>query len=104
MIAATDICGRVTTCSLKKFSINVDDFIEFLGKLRQGTGKHFIYVFLDNLRVHHSNRVKEYCGINKIKLVFNAAYSSEFNPVERLWALSKQLFRKLLITNDYPDD
>lgn len=61
-----------------------------------------IYIFLDNLRVHYSLRVREYCRENKIELVFNAAYSSEYNPIERLWALSKRIFRlKLAATNDH---
>lgn len=61
-----------------------------------------IYIFLDNLRVHYSLRVRQYCSDNKIELVFNAAYSSEYNPIERLWALSKRIFRlKLVATNDH---
>ncbi len=37
-----------------------------------------------------------------MQLLFNAAYSSEYNPVEILWLLSKRLFAvKLLNVRDY---
>ena len=32
------------------------------------------------------------------ELVFNACYSSEFNPVERLWALAKHRFSRDIVT------
>lgn len=37
-----------------------------------------------------------------IEVIFNAPYSSEYNPIERLWAYSKRAFRKHLIAfTDY---
>lgn len=57
-----------------------------------------MYVFLDNLRVHYSKPVKEYCGRANIELVYNSAYSSEYNPIERLWAIAKTNFRKNLLS------
>lgn len=30
-------------------------------------------------------------------MVYNAIYSSEFNPIERLWAFSKQIFGREMV-------
>lgn len=49
-------------------------------------------VFLDNLRLHHSRDFVEYAKQIRMDLIFNASYSSEVNPIERLWAFSKRLF------------
>ena len=32
-------------------------------------------------------------------MIFNAPYSSEINPIERLWALGKKTFGKEVVTN-----
>ena len=103
VVGAIDIKGRVRTICCHDYSINVDKFIQFLQELRvMKNASTMIYIFLDNLRVHYSLRVRQYCRENKIELVFNAAYSSEYNPIERLWALSKRIFqRKLAETNDH---
>ena len=92
-VGAIDRKGRVVTIQTYDYSINVDKFILFLRELRATKSQtKRIYIFLDNLRVHYSKRVGEYCEQNNIQLIFNAAYSSEYNPVERLWALAKRSF------------
>lgn len=48
---------------------------------------------LDNMRAHHAKKVKDYCADNGIQLLFCPPYSSEFAPIERLWALSKVICR-----------
>jgi transposase len=47
--------------------------------------------------VHRSKVVKDFAAANRIKLIYNAAYSSEYNPIERLFAVCKRKFRKLLL-------
>ncbi len=103
VVGAIDIKGKVRTICTFDYSINVDKFIQFLQELRiMKDARIKIFIFLDNLRVHYSLRVREYCGVNNIELVFNAAYSSEYNPIERLWALAKRTFQiKLAATNDH---
>ena len=56
------------------------------------------YVLLDNLSFNHSRMVLECARKNKQELIFNAAYSSVYNPIERLWAISKRQFARDLIT------
>ncbi len=42
-------------------SINTDIFIDYLKDLREVCVGEKIAIFLDNLRVHHSNKVKDFC-------------------------------------------
>ena len=48
-----------------------------------------IVLFLDNSSVHRAKQVKEYCKKKGIKLIFNAPYSPDFNPIENLFNLWK---------------
>lgn len=55
---------------------------------------------LDNLPVHYTHVVKECAAANNIRLLYLPPYSSEFNPIENLWAHAKRKFRKDLM-NEY---
>jgi transposase len=94
--------GEMKAFTLSDYSVNADKFIDFLILLRSQThGKSTLYVVLDNLSVHHSHKVRDYAERNNTVLVFNAPYSSEYNPIERYWALSKRIFSaELSRTND----
>ena len=89
---------------MKLGSIKTPDFIDFLALLKpKKSAKTF--VFVDNLRAHHAKDTKAYCKEANIQLVFNAAYSSELNPIERLWLFSKRIFYKRLIEfSDWKDE
>jgi transposase len=76
-------------------SINIEIFIDFLKDLREVCHKEKIALFLDNLRVHHSNKVKEYCLTHNIPLIFNIAYSPEYNPIENFFSLVKNKYKRL---------
>ena len=66
-------------------NMNSDRFILFLKHLIKNSPKK-IFLILDNLRVHHSNVVKNWARENqgKIELFFLPAYSPEKNPDEYL--------------------
>jgi transposase len=51
-------------------------------------------VFLDNCRVHHSKKEQKFAAENKVKMIFNAPYSPEFNPIKRVWSQLKLQFKK----------
>ena len=61
-------------------------------------GKRKVFIFLDNLRLHHMKAVKAEARRRNQEFIFNASYSSEFNPIERLWALAKHRFSREIIT------
>ena len=66
-------------------AMNAQTFIRFCGRLIKDAGRK-IYLILDNLRVHHSNKVKEWVEKHheKIELFFLPSYSPELNPDEYL--------------------
>ena len=104
VVAAVDLKGEVVAMHMKDFSIKWDSFITFLEKLKPKKKSQKTFVFLDNLKAHHSPEVKTYAKEANIELLYNAAYSSELNPIERLWLFSKRLFYKRVIEfSDWKD-
>ena len=72
--------------------------------MRRHRNSRKTYVFLDNLSFHNSRVVLERARKNKQEFIFNAAYSSVYNPIERLWAIAKRQFARDLITEaNYKD-
>ena len=55
-------------------------------------------MMLDNLPVHKTHLVRDHAENFNIELVFNATYSSTYNPIERLWSYSKQRFTRACLT------
>jgi transposase len=79
-------------------AIKIKEFLIFVEAVADRYNGERVSMFLDNLRLHHSRLVATRCEELNIKLVFNAAYASENNPVENLWQLAKRIFRKELIS------
>jgi transposase len=73
-------------------SVNCDKFMLFLEGLASTTEVKGATLFLDNLRLHHSHRVRDWARENGARLMFNAAYLSPYNPIEFLWGFSKRKF------------
>ncbi len=98
VVAAIDLNGAVAELLKNPRSIRQDEFIQFLANLRKREHAHIRqYVLVDNLGVHRTKRVRAHCTENNQELIFNAPYSSEYNPVEQLWAHSKRYFQRELL-------
>lgn len=84
MVSAITNQGKVQFM-LYSERMNAEKFIEFLEQLIKSSTQK-IYVILDNLRVHHSKKVKAWREEHeeKIRLFFLPAYSPELNPDEYL--------------------
>ena len=62
VVGAIDRKGRVVTIQTYDYSINVDKFLLFLQEIRTTKSRtKRIFIFLDNLRVHYSLKVRGYC-------------------------------------------
>ena len=85
----------------EKHAIDQHSFVKFCKKLRQSSKEEELILAVDNLPVHHTATVKDYCAPAGIRLLYLPIYSSPFNPIEHLWAYSKQRFRKRLINFDW---
>jgi len=84
MISSVTNQGKVRFMTYKG-SMNSEMLIKFLRRLTKGQKKK-IYLILDNLKVHHSNLVKQWVEkhASKIALFFLPSYSPERNPDEYL--------------------
>jgi transposase len=76
-------------------SANAETFKTFLEEL-SSKGINNKYLLLDNARIHHSKIVKAFMLNSTNKLLFNVAYSPEFNPIERIFSKVKSIIRKKL--------
>jgi transposase len=65
--------------------INAERFIEFLERLIDGVSSK-VFLIVDNLRVHHAKRVREWVELrkDKIELFYLPPYTPESNPDEYL--------------------
>lgn len=75
-------------------SIDSDAFIQYLLGLLSTSKASTFTVFMDNCRVHHSKKVAEFIKQNDIDVIFNVAYSPQYNAIERVWAQYKILYKK----------
>lgn len=57
-------------------------------------------VVLDNHRSHYSIRLQEFLNENDVELLFLPPASSVFNPIETVWSVVKDKWRKVLMTSD----
>ena len=80
--AAIDSSGRVVAHLSR-------DFMEFLHRLKDHLGRKKAVLLLDNLGVHRTKAVQKLAAKLGIELVFNGTYSSNYMPIERLWAWAK---------------
>lgn len=50
---------------------------------------------MDNLRVHHTKVVKEFCKERDIMIIFNVPYYPDGNPIETIFSKVKGLFKSM---------
>jgi transposase len=76
-------------------SNNQKTFGEFAKQLlKKVSGRATVY--LDNLTVHHSNVITDLFS-ERVDLRYLPPYSCVLNPIERLWNLIKQQWRKKMV-------
>ena len=84
MISALNNQGKLEWMALKD-AMNSEIFLIFLKQMIKYRRRKVILI-VDNLKVHHSKPVTEWCDANKkrIELVFLPSYSPQINPDEYL--------------------
>ena len=56
---------------------------------------------MDNARIHHYSKIKEFTNINpKIKLIYNVPYNPETNPIELVFNDINKILKKKKINDD----
>jgi transposase len=84
MVSAITNKGKISWMIVEG-TINSDRFIEFLERLIKDASRK-VFLILDNLRVHHSVKVKEWLEGHEgeISLYFLPPYSPDLNPDEHV--------------------
>ncbi len=80
---------------MKPKSINSDSFIEFIEILLKKNDPHRIAIFMDNASIHHSKKVTKFCGLLSLQLIFNIPYCPQYNPIERVWSVVKNVYKRM---------
>ena len=73
---------------------NQDNFQAFLKDLRRKAKKSPLSLFLDQLSVHKTKKVRELMQSLDINPIFNVGYSPEFNPIESVFSKVKFVFAR----------
>lgn len=71
-------------------SVNTEKFVQYLKRLRQQYPFRPLAIFCDQLAVHKTKTTKEMCEQLKIKMIYNAPYSPDYNPIEGVIGVAKQ--------------
>ena len=88
------------------YALTIESFMEMLDNISGAVGKdEKVYLFMDNASYHKNEDVRRRMTENNIEPVNNVSFRFEFNAIERLWAMYKQYFRKVLLKKmlDYPE-
>ena len=98
MVAGNDAEGNVVASVLAPKAIDSEGFKNFITTVRnhKPNGER-IYLVIDNLPMHHMKTIRAHAEERNVELVFNAPYSSPYNPIEVLWGYSKRLFTKACV-------
>jgi putative transposase len=91
---------KIIHYTVVKGSINGEIFLNFIKTLETKLGNTKKYLLMDNARIHHYSKLKEYI-ITKplLESVYNVPYSPEYNPIEMVFNECKSKLRKYNITN-----
>ena len=80
-------------------SVNKEKFKVYLEELRSRYFFDDICIVMDNLRVHNCNTVMERLDELGIEYIFTPAYSPDFNPIEIVFSIFKNKFKRMRINS-----
>lgn len=85
-----------------KGSCNGEIFLKFIkGLLSKLPDKRPKTLLLDNARIHHFLKFKNYVrNVRNVSLLYNVPYSPETNPIEKVFSEVKRDLRKVSIDNN----
>lgn len=84
---------------LEERAFNQFSFCEFLTSIREVNGRKKICLFLDNLRLHQTGLVRDTYRDFEIKAIFNAPYSPNQNPIEKVFLWLKDEYLKIRVSD-----
>ncbi len=88
---------KIVKYLLQEGSIKKEHYINFMLELHK-ENSNYIYL-IDNASIHTSKLAKEMYARNKMNVIFNAPYQSEFNPIEMVFSLLRKKLNKKIVKN-----
>ena len=76
-------------------SVNSAKFCKYLDMVRERHPERKICIFMDNLRVHTSKKVRAKLEQLQIKSIYNVKYQCQLNPIELVFSKVKLRFKQL---------
>ncbi len=92
---------KILHTKIIKDSANGETFLKFIEELI-GKIDENKYLLMDNARIHHTKRLKEYVAKNNHKIIYNVPYSPEYNPIEKVFSKLKSMVRRK--ENNYKEE
>ena len=80
--------------SIHNRSINSENFVAFLDQLKEHMSCPEFGLYLDNLSVHKTKKVKQKLEELKIHPIYNIPYSPDFNGIESYFSQVKGEYKK----------
>jgi len=78
---------KIILYKMCKKGVKTDFFIDFMNELKNLDINNERYYLLDNARVHKTKKFNLNLEKNNMKLVYNAPYHSETNPIENIFSM-----------------
>ena len=75
-------------------AIKGEEFMDYVSKLRAKHKKRPLALFMDQLKVHQTEKVRKLCKDKDILPVYNLSYSPELNPIESVFSRVKAIFKR----------
>jgi len=73
---------KIIKSELYEQNISGDKFLKFIREINyKHKNKHLL---MDNAKIHHTKKLKEYINKKNIKVLYNIPYCPEFNPIENV--------------------
>jgi len=71
-----------------------NDFVNFMDKIHKIEDNKNKTFFMDNATIHNSKLAKDLYRINKMHIIFNAPYHSEFNPIKYVFSMLRNFINR----------
>jgi len=73
---------KIIKYKLYEQNISGDKYLKFIREINyKHKGKHLL---MDNAKIHHTKKLKEYIKKKNINVLYNIPYCPEFNPIENV--------------------
>jgi len=75
-------------------SVSGDQFASFVTEMQNVATSH-THILMDNASIHKTATVKASILTRNLRVIYNAPYTPDFNPIENVFGVLKTLYRRL---------